>query len=103
MAFNQDYLAPVQVSSGKAPNQWIYMTTDAHAVVDSAGYFDNGSTLNTGMRNVMKIGDVITVVVVDALDVPTTVSTYGTHIVLSNAAGVIDVSNVTVGVVTDTD
>jgi hypothetical protein len=31
------------------------------------------------------------------------ISTYGPHVVLSNAAGVVDVSNVTVGVVTDTD
>ena len=43
------------------------------------------------------------VVVTGTVDVPTGVSTYGPHIVLSNAAGVVDVSNVTVGVVTDTD
>ena len=46
---------------------WIYKTDDAHAAIDSAGYFDNGTTTNTGMRDMMNIGDVIFVVVVTNL------------------------------------
>jgi hypothetical protein len=90
-------LSPVNPAArGSAPVMWTYMTDDAHAAVDSAGYFNNASTL-------LGIGDIINVVVVDDPAAVTSVSTYGTHVVLSNAAGVVDVSDVTVGVVTDTD
>lgn len=105
MAFDRANLTPIggQSSRGKAPQMFAYRTADAHATVDTAGYFDNGTTTNTGMRNVLTIGDIIFVTVVDDVDTPTSLTTYGAHVVLSNASGVVDVSNVTVGVVTDTD
>ena len=106
MAFTKDNLTPLGGGSrrGKAPQMWIYKTDDAHASIDSAGYFDNGTTTNTGMRDMMNIGDVIFVVVVTNLGASNeAVATYGTHIVNANASGVIDCSDVTVHVVTDTD
>lgn len=75
-----------------APTIWTYLTEDTHATVDTAGYFDGASSM-------LKVCDLIDVVVVAA----GAVSTYGRHIVLSNAAGVVDVSDVTVGTVADTD
>ena len=52
----------------------------------------------------LKVTDVINVVVVTNIDADNeAVATYGPHIVKSIAAGVVDVSDVTVGVVTDTD
>lgn len=90
-------LSPVNPSArGMAPVMWTYQTADAHATVDTAGYFNGASAL-------LGIGDIIHVVVVNDPAAVTSVTTYGPHVVLSNAAGVVDVSNVTVGVVTDTD
>lgn len=74
------------------PAVWSYITEDTHATVDSAGYFNSASAL-------LAVGDLIDVVVAAS----GAVSTYGRHIVLSNASGVVDVSNVTVGTVTDSD
>ena len=104
-AFVEANFAPLGGTSsrGTAPAHWTYRTDDAHATVDTSGYFDNGTTTNTGMRSKLAIGDIIHVVVVDDVDTPTSVSTYGPHIVLSNASGVVDVGDVTVGTVTDSD
>ena len=99
MAFTIAHLSPAGASAGagKVPGIWTYKTDDAHATVDTAAYFNDASTL-------LKVGDIIYVVVVTNLDASNeAVATYGTHIVLSNAAGVVDVSDVTVNVVTDSD
>lgn len=78
---------------------WTYRTNDARTVVDGAGYFDNGSTTNTGMRNHLAVGDVIFL--------HCTADTTPTHgIVFVNAvsaAGVIDTTNATDLTPTDTD
>lgn len=106
MAFNKENLNPIggQSRRGKAPMVWSYATEDALATVDGAGYFDNGSTTNTGMRNVLKPGDIIHVVVVSDLTAdPFTVSDAGTLIVLTNASGIIDTSNETAFSLTDSD
>lgn len=77
-----------------APQRWSFRTQDAHAAVDTSGYFNEVAAL-------LEVGDIIDVVVVNASGV---VQTYGPHIVMTkSAAGVVDVSNVTVGVVTNTD
>jgi hypothetical protein len=81
-----------------APKLWSYVTEDAHATVDSAGYF-NAGTAYKGAYDLMEKGDVIFVVVAAA----SAVSTYGTHIVIDKASGQLDVSNVTVGTMTDSD
>jgi len=79
---------------------WKYKTADTHATVDTAAYFnEDGSPL--------KLGDIINVLVVTNIDASNeATSTYGTHLVNSVTRGnpdVIDVSDVTVGVATDTD
>ena len=89
MAFNKDGLNLVSGSkAGKAPQVWAYKTDDTAAVVDGSGYFDNGTTTNTGMRDVMKVGDLI-YVYANADSTPS----FGLHIVTANASGVIDVTN----------
>jgi hypothetical protein len=88
---------------GKAPALWTYATLDTHATVDSAGYF-NAGTAYQGAYHLLEIGDIINVVVwATAIGTGGTLSTYGTHCVIDKASGVIDVTNVTVGTVTDSD
>lgn len=98
MAFDITYLVPQthQGKRGVASTQWSYWTLDVHATVDTTGYFNAAAGL-------LSPGDVINVFVFTTTIGTGAISTYGPHIVLSNAAGVVDVSNVTVGVVTDTD
>ena len=104
-AFDRDHFAPLgnQSNRGNAPAHWTYRTADTHATIDTVGYFDNGTTTNTGMRNVLAIGDIVHVTVVDDEDTPTSVSTYGTHVINANSSGIIDASDVSVGTVTDSD
>ena len=77
---------------GSVPALYCYTTTEAHTAVDAAGYFND-------LSDMLAVGDMIIV----------HGSTGGTrtvtmHIVLSNASGVVDVSDGTViGAVTDTD
>jgi hypothetical protein len=105
MAFNSAYLYPIggNPKRGQVPTLWMYLTADAAATVDTVGYFDNGSTTNTGMRNVMMIGDVIIRMTVDSVTAPTTVSASGMHYVNSNASGIIDTTDTLAFTATDTD
>lgn len=81
-----------QSLAGSLPALYVFTTTDAHTVVDGSGYFND-------LSDTLNVGDMIMV----------HGSTGGTrtitmHIVVSNASGVVDVSNGTViGVVTDSD
>lgn len=81
---------------GAAPSMFTYTTQDAHATVDTAGYFDQ-------VRDQLRIGDLIYVTVVDANGA---LQTAGFHVVkdkpANNAAG-IDVANVLAATMTDTD
>lgn len=89
MAFDKEGLNLVSGSkAGKAPQIWAYKTNDTAATVDGSGYFDNGATTNTGMRDLMRVGDLV-YVHADADSTPS----YGLHIVTGNASGVIDVTN----------
>ena len=90
MAFDKAGLARIGGGSkGNAPQVWTYKTNDLLLSVDAAGYFDNGATTNTGMRNHMAVGDVIFVHA--SAD---TTPTFGQCVVNSvTAAGVIDVTN----------
>lgn len=74
---------------GNAPRIWVYSTTDAIATVNTAGYFNNASDL-LQVRDIIFVCDTNT---------PTT------HLVsvLSNASGVVDVSDGTAIAETDTD
>ena len=98
MAFDLDKLVLIGPDGNSGSGRfWRYKTEDAHAVVDTAGYFNLAAGL-------LSVTDVINVAVVTNIDASNeAVATYGPHIVLTIASGVVDVSDVTVGVVTDTD
>ena len=104
MAFILDNFAPAGQNSkpGAAPSMFTYHTMDTHATLDTAGYFNAGSPFK-GVYNMLNKGDIIDVVVWTTAIGTGAVSTYGRHIVKDKAAGVLDVGDVTVGVVTDTD
>ncbi len=99
MAFLQKNFGLIgDAGNSDVPRLWAYKTDDAHAVVDTVGYFDAVSGL-------VRVGDLIDVVVVSNLNLSTEAAgTYGRHQVDTvTAAGVVDVTDVTVGTVTDTD
>lgn len=89
----------VRLSGGNGFAHYRYDTLDAHADVDTNGYFNNeDDDLN------LAVGDIIDVIVWATAVRTGTIGTYGRHIVNAVAAsGAVDLSNVTVGVVTDTD
>lgn len=74
-----------------------YDTLDNHATVDGAAYFTGDAV------SMLKVGDIIDVIVWSTAVRTGTISTYGRHIVNSNTGSAVDVSDVTVGVVTDSD
>jgi hypothetical protein len=78
-----------RIGGGSGVNLWIYQTTDAIATVNSAAYFNDAS-------NMLNIRDLI---IVQDTNVPTT----NFVTVLSNASGVVDVSDGTAVVETDSD
>ena len=78
-----------RIGGGSGVNLWIYQTVDPIATVNSAAYFNDAS-------NMLNIRDLI---IVQDTNVPTT--SFVT--VLSNASGVVDVSDGTVVVETDGD
>ena len=94
MAFSSSGVSSLggQSMKGTVPALYCYTTTDAHTAVDASGYFND-------LSDTLAVGDMIIV----------HGSTGGTrtitmHIVVSNASGVVDVSDGTViGVVTDGD
>lgn len=94
MAFNRTNFAPIggQSTRGKAPQLFSYTTEDAAAAVDTSGYFNDVS----GM---LEVGDMIHRVTTSS----GTPSAAGIHVVMSNASGVVDVSDATAIAVTDTD
>ena len=110
MAFIKENFAPAGNSSKPcksiaagalgigAPQKFTYITEDIHATVDTSGYFNAGVAYQ-GVYNMMNPGDIIDVVVAAS----GSISTYGTHICMTKSAGVLNVSNVTVNVVTNSD
>lgn len=91
MAYSVTGLQPIggQSKAGSAPQMWSYTTTDAIATVNTAGYFNDAS-------DVLKVGDLMYVY-------DSNTPTASLVIVLSNASGVVDVSDGTTIAVTDTD
>jgi len=89
MAFSRSGLSKVGSGTGDAPSLWTYTSTDAIATVNTAGYFNDAS-------KELQVRDII--FVVDS-------ATPTTHIVsvLSNASGVVDVSDGLQITETDTD
>lgn len=105
MAFDLTNFSPIGGNSrrGKAPQHFSYATLDAATDVDGANYF-RGSAAYGGAYHLLEVGDVIhRVTWATAIGAGGTVSSYGTHIVLSKANGDIDVSNETDLTETDSD
>ena len=94
MAFLRANFGPLggQSKRGSAPQMWTYKTDDALATVDTSGYFDN-------ISDILEVGDTIRVIV----PISGTPTAGGDHIVMSNAAGVVDVSDAAALTVTDSD
>ena len=93
MAYNKDNLQPIggQSKAGNAPQMWSYTApgTDTLADINTSGYFNNA-------YSVLKVGDLI---YLWDLSVPTA----SLVVVLSNASGVVDVSDGTAISVADAD
>ena len=89
MAFTRNNLAQIGSANSNAPRLWTYTSADAIATVNTAGYFNDAS-------DELAVRDII--FVVDS-------STPTAHIVsvLSNASGVVDVSDGLQITETDTD
>lgn len=87
MAFNAANLT--RIGGASNGDLWFYTSADAIATVNTSGYFNNAS-------NMLAVRDVI--IVVDT-NTPTTSFVN----VLSNASGVVDVSDGTAIAETDTD
>lgn len=87
MAFNAAGLT--RIGGASNADLWFYTTTDAIATVNTAGYFNNASNM-LGVRDVIIVADTNT---------PTT----SLVSVLSNASGVVDVSDGTAIAETDSD
>jgi|TARA_B100000513_G_scaffold152057_1_gene71483 hypothetical protein len=81
MAYAQSGLQPIggQSKAGNAPQMWSYKSADAIADVNTEGYFNDAS-------DVLKVGDLIYVF-------DSNTPTANLVVVLSNASGVVDVSN----------
>lgn len=87
MAF--DAAGLTRIGGASNANLWFYTTTDAIATVNTSGYFNNASNM-LAVRDVIIVADTST---------PTT----NLVSVLSNASGVVDVSDGTAIAETDTD
>ncbi len=96
MAFDNSQLTLMSLGNGF--KHYRYDTLDNHATVDTDGYFNNNDdTVN------LAVGDIIDVVVWGTAVRTGTITAYGRHIVNAVAAGVVDVTDVTIGTGTDTD
>lgn len=103
MALNREKLVKT-ASNPSGPSRWSYKTTDTHAQVDAAGYFNDAGDL-------LKLGDIIDVTVVTNIDASNeAVSTFGYHVVNSKSgpssgAFTVDVANAspTAGTLVDSD
>ncbi len=96
MAFNATGLT--RLSSGGGANVYFYRSLDASAAVNSAAYFTGDAV------NMLNIGDlIIQQEVGGAIDAPTSVTNGTLMWVLSNNGTVVDVSDGTAIVVTDSD
>jgi hypothetical protein len=84
---------------GNAPAIHTYKTADVMSTVNTAGYFDNGTTTNTGMRDILSEGDLIWVY---STGEPTG-SKFALMAVNSVSSGIIDVAEQTAVGATDSD
>jgi len=81
-----------QSLAGSLPALYVYTSTDAHTAIDAAGYFN-------ALSDTLKVADML---MIHGATGGTRTITY--HVVVSNAAGIVDISDGNViGVVTDSD
>lgn len=91
MSFERKNFARVTSQFNDKPDIWTYASNDSLADVNTAGYFDD-------ISDIIKVNDVINVI--------SSINTTAVHsqvIVLSNANGIVDVSDGVVVNATDTD
>lgn len=95
MPFTLASLQPIggQSRVNASPQVWSYKTLDTAADVDTAGYFNP-------VQRLLFPGDLILRVTVNASNV---VQTAGWHVVMTSAAGAVNVSDTTALTVTNTD
>jgi len=94
MAFARSGWGPLggQAKAGTTPALYVYTSTDAHTAIDASGYFDD-------LSDTLRVGDMI--MIHGATGGTRTITM---HVVVSNASGVVDISDGTViGVITDSD
>lgn len=84
MAFSLRALCPINPSlRGGVPVEYVYVTEDATADVDTSGYFNDAHTL-------FEVNDIIRVYTTSS----GVLQYAGYHVVLSNSNGVVDVSDI---------
>lgn len=67
-------------------SHWLYRTTDALAAVDAAGYFSDAGPTSSGKGapgRGMKVGDLVTVQVVNSITTPTSVTAQSDGVIAS--------------------
>ncbi len=90
MAFSKDGLNVIGAAkSGNAPSMYTYTSADAIAAVNTEGYFND-------LSDTLAVGDIIFVH-------DSATPTMSIAMVLSNASGVVDISDGTTVAMTDTD
>jgi outer membrane protein assembly factor BamB len=89
MAYNASNLSALTYANGFT--LWHYKTPDTAAVVDSTGYFNDAAAM-------LRVGDFIFA----NANISATMQS-GMFIVNSNSGGVVDVTDITAFVMTDTD
>jgi len=90
MAYSKDGLCTVVASKrGNAPSMYTYKSADAIATVNTSGYFND-------LSDTLAVGDII-------FCHDTATPTMSIVVVLSNASGVVDVSDGTAVSVADAD
>ena len=90
MAFSKDGLNVIGAAKkGNAPSMYTYTSADAIAAVNTSGYFND-------LSDTLAVGDIIFVH-------DSATPTMSIAMVLSNASGVVDISDGTTVAMTDTD
>ena len=87
------------MSHGNGFGFYRYDTLDTHATIDTDGYMNNDDDAIQ-----LRVGDLIQVIVWTTTVRTGTIATYGMHMVMAvDASDLVDLSTVTVGVVTNLD
>lgn len=74
------------LSNTSVNSDWLYRTTDALAGVDAAGYFSDAAAASSGKGAAgrgLRVGDRVTVQVVDSITTPTSVTAQSVGVIAS--------------------